>query len=270
MESKNLLRNLFDENIVDFEYYSKSTIDIRLFNNDCLVEMSNISDNSIDLILCDLPYGTTKCTWDVVIPFEKLWEQYNRIIKSNGVIALFGTEPFSSYLRLSNIDNYKYDLIWKKQKPCNFFQLKRRFGKCTENISIFYSKQCTFNPQMQKFNGKPVTNNTNKTHSSVLSGENKSVIKPYVDTGYRYPIDILEFNRVPYKQQIHPTQKPVDLLEFLIKTYTNENDTVLDNCMGSGSTGVACVKTNRNFIGIEKDSTYFNIAQHRINEAQFS
>lgn len=265
MESKNLLRNLFDENIADLEYYSKSAIDIQLFNDDCLVKMSDITDKSIDLILCDLPYGTTSCSWDIIIPFDKLWEQYNRIIKDKGAIVLFGTEPFSSYLRLSNIDNYRYDLVWKKQKPCNFFQLKRRFGKCTENICVFYKNQCTYNPQMSKFEGKPVSNNTNKTHKSILSGKNSTLIKPYVDNGYRYPIDILEFNRVKYKEQLHPTQKPVELLEYLIKTYTNENDTVLDNCMGSGSTGIAAINTNRKFIGIEKNEEYFKIAKERIS-----
>ena len=265
MESKNLLRNLFDENIADLESYSKSAIDIQLFNDDCLVKMSDITDKSIDLILCDLPYGTTSCSWDIIIPFDKLWEQYNRIIKDKGAIVLFGTEPFSSYLRLSNIDNYRYDLVWKKQKPCNFFQLKRRFGKCTENICIFYKEQCTYNPQMSKFEGKLVHNKPKACHNSILSGTNQKKIIPYNDNGYRYPIDILEFNRVKYKEQLHPTQKPVELLEYLIKTYTNENDTVLDNCMGSGSTGIAAINTNRKFIGIEKNEEYFKIAKERIS-----
>ena len=237
-------------------------IDLRL--GDCLEVMKTINDKSIDAIICDLPYGTTACKWDTIIPFEPLWAQYKRIIKDNGAIVLFGSEPFSSYLRLSNLTDYKYDLYWKKEKPTNFFQLKKRFGKCTENIILFYSKQPTYNPQKHKHKGKLVKNNPKGNHNSIVAGVNKKVF-PYNDDGTRYPNDILEFRREILGTTVHPTQKPVALLEYLIKTYTLEGETVLDNCMGSGSTGIACINTKRNFIGIEKDDQYFEIAKNRIN-----
>lgn len=230
--------------------------------------MKLIKSKSIDLILCDLPYGTTNCKWDIIIDFDKLWEQYERIIKDNGAIILFGSEPFSSYLRLSNLKLYKYDLYWKKEKPTNFFQLKKRFGKNTENILVFYKKQPTYNPQMNKSKfDKPIITSTSKKHKSVVAGRSDQFITPYQDNGLRYPTDVLEFNREKLGSTQHPTQKPIELLEYLIKSFTNENDLVLDNTMGSGSTGVACVNLGRNFIGIEKISKYFKIAQSRINEA---
>lgn len=235
-----------------------------LYKGDCLEEMNNIPDKSVDMILCDLPYGTTACSWDVVIPFEPLWNQYKRVIKDNGCIALFGSEPFSSYLRLSNIEWYKYDLYWVKEKPTNFFQLKKRFGKLTEIISIFYKNQPTYNPQMKKHEGKLVSNSPKGKHKSIISGIAKEVL-PYKDSGYRFPNDLLYFNRVKLGATLHPTQKPITILEYLIKTFTNENDTVLDNTMGSGSTGIACLNTNRKFIGIEKEKEYFQIAENRIN-----
>lgn len=233
---------------------------IKLYQGDCLTIMPELSDKSVDMILTDLPYGSTSCSWDVIIPFEDLWNQYNRIIKSNGCIALFGSEPFSSYLRLSNINHYKYDLYWVKEKPVNFFQLKRRFGKTTENICIFYKNQPTYNPQMIKHLGKKVTNKSLATFNSITSGRSKSTIQPYQDTGYRYPCDTLKFNRVPPGKTIHETQKPQKLLEYLIQTYTNTGEVVLDSCMGSGSTGLACLSTKRKFIGIEKNEEYFNKA----------
>ena len=246
---------------------------MKLLHGDCLEIMKQIKDKSIDMILCDLPYGTTKCKWDVVIPFDKLWEQYNRIIKDNGTILLFGSEPFSSKLRLSNLDNYKYDIYWVKEKPTNFMQVKRRVGKLTENICVFYKKQCTYNPQMVKHNGKKVTNKPSETNAkfkSVVASDSPTMqIKPYEDTGYRYPCDILNVRREKLGSTVHPTQKPVELLEWLIKTFSNENDIVLDNCMGSGSTGVACKNLNRNFIGIELDENYFNIAKERIKNTEY-
>ena len=242
---------------------------INLYNGDCLEVMKTIKDHSVDLILCDLPYVTTACKWDNIIPFDKLWEQYNRILKENGVALLFGSEPFSSQLRLSNLKNYKYDLYWKKEKPTNFMQLKRRAGKVTENICVFYNKQPTYNPQMVEYKGRPVKNSyseKSKRFCSIVSANSKGNLQlaEYQDNGYRYPNDILEFNRVPLRQYVHPTQKPVALLEYLIKTYTNENDLVLDNCMGSGSTGVACKNLHRNFIGIELDEHYFDVASERL------
>lgn len=232
--------------------------------------MKDIPDKSIDLILCDLPYGTTKCKWDIVIPFDRLWEQYNRIIKDNGAIVLFGTEPFSSELRLSNKSDYKYDIYWVKEKPTNFMQVKKRVGKLTENICVFYKKQCTYNPQMVKHNGKKVTNKPSERNAkfkSVVASDSPTLsIKPYEDTGYRYPCDILNINREKLGSTVHPTQKPVELLEWLIKTYTQEGEIVLDNCMGSGSTGVAALNLHRKFIGIELDRQYFAIAQKRIQD----
>ena len=238
---------------------------IELMQGDCLEKMKDIPDRSIDMILCDLPYGTTACKWDVVIPFAPLWEQYKRIIKPNGAIVLFGSEPFSSFLRCSNLQMYKYDLYWKKEKPTNFFQLKKRFGKSTENILVFYQKQPTYNPQKVKHEGKLVTNKPKGNHNSIVAGINKKVL-PYADDGTRYPNDILEFRREVLGTTMHPTQKPVALLEYLVKTYTLEGETVLDNTMGSGSTGIACKNLNRNFIGIELDPDYFKIAEKRINE----
>ena len=246
-----------------------NTEDIKLYNGDCLEIMKDIPDGNIDMILCDLPYGTTACSWDTIIPFDKLWEQYNRIIKDNGVIALFGQEPFSSYLRLSNIKHYKYDIYWEKERLTNINQVKRRVGKTIETISIFYKKQCTYNPQMIKYEGVPRTNKVKNGKLGKLTDDKEKSVIEYIDTGYRYPTQLWKYNRDILKSNLHPTQKPVKLCEDLIKTYTNENCIVLDNCMGSGSTGVACLHTNRKFIGMELDKNYFNIAKERIeNEIQ--
>ena len=244
-------------------------VEYNIYNGDCIDIMNDIKEHSIDLILCDLPYGTTKCSWDIIIPFDKLWEHYNRIIKENGVILLFGTEPFSSKLRLSNFEWYKYDLYWVKEKPTNFMLLKKRPGKLTENIIVFYDKQCTYNPQKRKHNGPLRTNSPKKgkVFDSIVTAQSNTQIKPYKDDGYRYPCDILEFNREPLGKTEHPTQKPIKLLEYLILTYSNEGDVVLDNTMGSGSTGVACMNVGRNFIGIEKDYNYFEISKKRIYDS---
>lgn len=235
-------------------------IDLR--QGDCLELMKDIPDKSIDLILCDLPYGTTRNKWDSVIPFEYLWKQYNRIIKDNGVVLLFGGEPFTSSLIMSNIKNFKYRLTWKKDGYTNFLNAKRQPLRQIEDICVFYIEQPTYNPQFKE--GKPY-----KQISGIPKGNYDIKHCNKVETindGKRYPSDLLEFGKV--KKTLHPTQKPIALLEYLIKTYTNENDIVLDNCMGSGSTGVACVNTNRNFIGIELDENYFNIAKERINEVK--
>ena len=232
-----------------------------LLNGDCLELMKDIPDGSIDMILCELPYGTTKCSWDVLIPFEPLWEQYNRVIKDNGVICLFGQEPFSSFLRVSNINNYKYDIYWEKERLTNINQVKKRVGKTIETISIFYKKQCTYNPQMIKYNGQPRTNKVKSGKMGVLTDQQEKKVIEYKDIGWRYPTQVWKFQRDCLTSNLHPTQKPVALLEELIKTYTDEGETVLDNCMGSGSTGVACLNTNRKFIGIELDDNYFEIAE---------
>ena len=238
---------------------------IDLYNGDCIEIMKNISDKSVDMILCDLPYGTTACKWDTIIPFEHLWEQYNRIIKDNGAIVLFGSEPFSSALRMSNIKNFKYDWIWDKVNrytgygSCKYAPLKRY-----EIVSVFYKSKPTYNPQMMQ--GKPYKKTGD--YSSKIYGTDK-VKKHGKNNGERYPFNILQYKGDDKKNGfLHPTQKPIALLEYLIKTYTNEGDVVLDNCMGSGSTGVACVNTNRDFIGIELDKDYFNIAKQRITGNQ--
>ena len=240
---------------------------IQIKRGDCLELMKEIPDKSIDMILCDLPYGTTACKWDSVIPFEPLWEQYNRIIKDNGAIALFGQEPFSSFLRLSNVDNYKYDIYWEKERLTNINQVKKRVGKTIETISVFYKKQCTYNPQMVKYDGKPRTNKVKNGKMGTLTDQQKKKVFEYNDTGWRYPTQVWKFQRDCLTSNLHPTQKPIALLGELIKTFTNEGETVLDNCMGSGSTGVACINENRNFIGYELNEEYFNIAQNRLREA---
>ena len=241
---------------------------ITLYNGDCLEIMKDIQDNSIDCIICDLPYGTTSCSWDVIIPFDKLWEQYNRIIKDNGVIILFGQEPFSSLVRLSNLKDYKYDIYWEKERLTNINQVKKRVGKTIETISIFYKKQCTYNPQMIKYDGKPRTNKVKDGKLGKLTDTNEKKVFEYHDTGYRYPTQVWRFKRDCLKSNLHPTQKPLALVEELVKTFTNEGDLVLDNTMGSGTTGVACKRLNRDFIGIEKDEKYFEIAKERIEKCQ--
>lgn len=239
-----------------------------LYNGDCLLEMKKIKNNSIDFILTDLPYSVTALEWDKIIPFEKLWEEYNRIIKPNGAIALFGQEPFSSYLRMSNIKDYKFDWYWEKERLTNISQVKRRAGKTIETISMFYKKQPTYNPQFFRYEGKPRTNKVKDGKLGVLTDSQCKKAFEYKDNGLRYPTQVIKFQRDILTSNLHPTQKPVALLEFLIKTYTNEGEIVLDSCMGSGSTGVACVNTKRNFIGIEIDKNYFEIAKERIEEAK--
>lgn len=238
---------------------------ITLYLGDCIKEMKKIPDNSIDCIICDLPYGTTKCSWDIVISFEDLWQEYHRISKPNTAIILFGQEPFSSLLRTSNIEEYKYDIYWEKERLTNINQVKRRVGKTIETISIFYKKQCTYNPQMIPYFGKPRTNKIKNGKLGKLVDDNEKRPKEYIDNGLRYPTQVWKFQRDCLKSNLHPTQKPLALLEELVKTYSNVGDTILDNCMGSGTTGVACKKLDRNFIGIELKENYFDIAYNRIN-----
>ena len=236
--------------------------DIKLILGDCLEKFSEIPDNSIDCIICDLPYGTTSCKWDVLIPFDKLWFEYNRIAKETAPILLFGIEPFSSYIRMSNIKDFRYDLYWHKTLCSNFMMGKRQPFFKVETISVFYKKSPTYNPIMRQ--GKPYevkeSHIAQKGMQQKYCFDKKSDIK---NEGTRYPDNLLEFNSLG-SGKLHPTQKPLDLLEYLIKTYTNENDIVLDNCMGSGTTGEACINLERNFIGIEKDKEYFEIAEKRL------
>ena len=252
---------------------------MELYKGNCLELMKSIPDGSIDAIITDPPYGTTACKWDSVIPFDLMWEQLNRIIKPNGAIVLFGSEPFSSALRMSNIKNYKYDWVWNKNRASNFATIKYNPAKVHENIIFFAKGKTTYNPiridrteKSLKRTPSGITytddykNNYQKTECA-----NYIKIKPiglsYAVDGLKNPISILNINGINgiSKEKVkHPTQKPTELMEYLIKTYTNENETVLDFTMGSGTTGVACVNTNRNFIGIEMDDKYFEIAKNRI------
>ena len=239
---------------------------IELYKGDCLEVMKEIKSGSIDAIITDPPYGTTACKWDSVIDFDLMWLELNRIIKPNGAIVLFGSEPFSSALRMSNIKNYKYDWIWKKNEKDGFLQAKRRPLRDAELISVFNSK--IYN--CQKIKVEPYK------YKRKASGVKSNIAKVVDDGGamyemrdFIYPTNTLIFDKPKRKERSHPTQKPVALIEYLIKTYTNENETVLDFTMGSGSTGVACKNLNRSFIGIEQDEKYFNIAKERINGTLF-
>jgi DNA modification methylase len=242
-----------------------------IIQGDCLDEMKFIPKGSVDMILCDPPYGTTPLDWDKPVEFNAMWKLYWSVLKNNGTIVLFGIEPFSTLLRYSQLDFYKYDWYWEKERLTNVFQVKRRCGKTVENVIVFYKNQPTYIPQKSKYYGKPVTNKIGEDArwSETMSGKSPKT-KPfeYLDDGTRHPTQVLRFNRDNPRKLLHPTQKPVALLEYLIKTYTNEGETVLDNCMGSGSTGVACINTNRNFIGIELDQKYYNIAKNRLEEAE--
>lgn len=230
---------------------------------DCLELMRDIPDKSVDMILCDLPYGTTKCSWDILIPFDKLWDHYNRIITNEAAIVLFGSEPFSSYLRLSNIKMFKYDWVWKKSKGGSAFTAKYRPVNKHEMVSVFGKGKIKYFPQMTE--GKPYTrsrNPHNKNNHKV--GFNKNSVHSK-NLGFRHPITVQEFQQKWRRQdQLHPTQKPIDLCEYLIKTYTNEGDLVLDNCCGSGSTLVAAQRLNRKFIGMDISEEYCKIARERI------
>lgn len=231
----------------------------KIYNMDCLEGMKQMPDKSVDMILCDLPYGTTACKWDTVIPFKPLWEQYNRIIKVNGAIVLFSKQPFTTELIHSNYETYKYSLVWKKDNHDNPLMAKKRFLNITEDINVFYKKQCLYHPQ-----GIVKVNKITKQGRGESLSQKNSRSSEYVQEYTNYPKNILEFKRdLP---NVHPTQKPVALLEYLIKTYTNEGETVLDNCMGSGSTAIACINTNRNYIGFEILKEYCDIAEQRIKE----
>lgn len=235
---------------------------INLYKGDCLEIMKLLPDNSIDLILCDLPYGTTKLEWDSIIPFDKLWEQYNRLCKNN--VILFSSGLFTYKLIGSNLSNFKYKLIWKKNVPTGMSSAKYRPMKYYEEICIFNGG--AYNPIMKERVGEGKACYKYDHYCGKSNHvEYEKQPKKY-DPDYVQPSDVLEFDVVPNRKgKLHPTQKPVDLLEYLIKTYSNENATVLDNCMGSCSTGIACINTNRSFIGIEFDDKYFDVASSRIN-----
>lgn len=242
--------------------------EIKLIHGDCLERMKEIPDGSVDMVLCDLPYGVLSLRWDSVLPVDKLWEQYKRVVKPNGAILLFGTEPFSSHLRLSNDKWYKYDYIWVKTKAGNFASCRKVPMKYHENISVFYKDYPTYNmPNLHKI--EPVKSGRKNKGSNAQQYSNGDISYMQTESGFNNSV-LYYSNKSGKGYSFHPTQKPIDLLEYLIKIYTHEGMTVLDNTMGSGSTGVACVNTNRNFIGIELDETYFGIAEKRIKEAQMT
>ena len=237
---------------------------IELIQGDCLEIMPSIPDKSIDMILCDLPYGTTACKWDTIIPFEPLWEQYKRIIKDNGAIVLTASQPFTSALVMSNIKMFKYEWVWDKVKPSTGLHAKIQPLRQHENILVFGNPK--YYPIMEKTKDridKPRIANNGEAFGG------KEILRQHSNNGLKYPRSLLTISNANQNNRLHPTQKPVALFEYLIKTYTNEGDLVLDNCAGSGTTGVACKNLNRNFIGIEKDENYFKIAEKRINENLF-
>ena len=239
---------------------------LKLYNADCLSILPSLADDSVDLILTDPPYGTTACKWDSIIPFEPMWKELKRIIKDNGCIALFAQDKFTANLIYSNIKDHKYNLIWNKVLTSGFLNANRMPLRSHEDIVVFYNKQPVYNPQKKIASIDNVTHSRGKGFIKNINTYNKYKTATTKIDNLKYPKSVLEFKTIHPSKKIHPTQKPVALLEYLIKTYTNENDTVLDFTMGSGSTGVAAKNLNREFIGIELDKKYFEIASNRINE----
>jgi len=235
---------------------------IELLQGDCLEKMKDIPDGIIDMVLCDLPYGTTACKWDTIIPFEPLWEQYRRVIKSNGAIVLNASQTFTSVLTCSNLEAYNHRWCWDKVKPSSGLNAKKSPLRNMEDILVFCFGVPKYNPQMY-------VKKTRAEKKNDRNGEafgNARVERYHDNKGLGYPKELITISNADQRDRVHPTQKPLDLAEYLIRTYTDEGDLVLDNCMGSGTTGVACKNLNRNFIGIELDTEYFRIAEKRINE----
>jgi len=233
---------------------------VNLHLGDCLEILPTLADNSVDMVLVDLPYGTTACKWDSIIPLDKLWEQYNRICKKDGAMVFTAAQPFTTILAASNLENFRYEWIWEKPQGTNPMNAKVMPLKSHENILVFYRKKPVYNPQMwysTPYSG--FSSNTSKIGEVYGSAKSKHRDNP---EGSRYPKTVLKFKQ---EKGLHPTQKPVELMEYLIKTYSNEGEVVLDNTMGSGTTGVACVNTNRNFIGIEMEENYYKVAEQRIS-----
>jgi site-specific DNA-methyltransferase (adenine-specific)/modification methylase len=245
----------------------------RIYNEDCLEGMKRIPDGSVDAVICDLPYGVLNKqseggSWDSIIPLEPLWEQYKRIIKDNGAIVLFAQGMFTAQLMMSNPKMWRYNLVWDKMRVTGFLNANRMPMRCHEDICVFYRQQPTYNPIMKPREGVGKACYNYNHYCGDSNHLKLDKVKKQYDPDWVQPSNVLEFNVVPNRNgKLHPTQKPTELLEYLIKTFTNKGDVVLDNCMGSGSTGVAAVNTGRNFIGIELDDKYFEIAENRINEA---
>ena len=239
----------------------------KLLHGDCLELMKNVESKSVDMILCDLPYGcTARNKWDTIIPFEPLWAQYKRIIKDNGAIVLFASGMFTAELMISNQSMWRYNLIWEKTQPTGFLNAKKMPLRSHEDICVFYNKLPTYNPQKSTGHQRKVSKAEHKIGCKHTTDYGEHGLTTY-DSTERYPKSVWKFAKDVQKMALHPTQKPIALLEELIKTYTNEGDLVLDNCMGSGSTGVAALNLNRNFIGMELDENYFNIAKARIENS---
>jgi len=237
----------------------------KIICGDCLEVMKDIPDKSIDMILCDLPYGTTACKWDIIIPFKPLWKEYKRIIKDNGAIVLTASQPFTSMLVMSNLEWFKYEWIWEKSRPTRFLLANKLPLLSHENILIFYKNQPIYNPQKWQIDEKYIDRRKNHNTRLQEDGQMAGIFNPRnKDNGLRYPFSIISCNS-EWNKKMHPTQKPVALFEYLIKTYTNEGDLVLDNCAGSGTTGVACKNLGRDFILIEKMKKYVGIARKRVN-----
>lgn len=234
----------------------------RIYQMNCLEGMKLIPNNSIDMILCDLPYGTTQNKWDSVIPLDELWEQYNRIIKERGAIVLTAQTPFDKYLGASNLKMLKYELIWEKSKATGYLNARRMPMKAHENILVFYKKTPKYNPQMTE--GTPYKNHHKAGDTGSNYGENKKEYS-YENDGTRFPRSVLKFESIKTNEQLHPTQKPVELFEWLIKTYTDENEIVLDNCVGSGTTAIAATLNNRKWIGFELEKEYIEVANKRLD-----
>lgn len=239
---------------------------VTLEQGDCLELMKHIPNGSVDMVLCDLPYGTTACKWDAVIPFEPLWEHYKRVVKTNGAIVLFSAQPFTTKLIQSNFRDFKYCWYWLKNQSTGFAYARYQPMRKVEDICVFYRRHGVYNPQglVAVREQKPKQHNNWRDEHVYKVG---TLSKEYTPRFTNWPKNVLQFNT---ERGLHPTQKPVALLEYLVKTYTNPGDLVLDNCMGSGSTGVACVNTGRRFIGMEKEKEYFETAKQRINDAVFS
>ena len=235
----------------------------KVFNEDCLEGMKRISDKSIDMILCDLPYGTTACSWDVIIPFKELWQQYKRIIKNNGAIVLTSSQPFTTDVINSNREWFKYCWVWNKRKAGNIFLAESQPMKIHEDIIVFSKEKHNYYPIMKKREKRKVSKNygTGETMGGNYEIEGKTYI--YDE---KYPESIIDISNACQNGKFHPTQKPVELFEYLVKTYTKENDLVLDNCIGSGTTAIACLNSNRKFIGFEMNNEYFKLANERINK----
>lgn len=238
---------------------------MKLLHGDCLDQLKELPDQSVDLILTDPPYGSTMCKWDVIIPFDALWPELKRVIKPNGAIVLFGSEPFSSLLRCSNLKMFRYDWIWEKPGATGFLNAKIQPLRAHETISVFYARKPTYYPQKTKGHARKQSERTDI--NSACYG--KAIKRVAYDSDERYPRSIQVFSSDKQVESLHPTQKPVALLEYLIKTYTLPGETVLDFTMGSGSTGVACINTARQFIGIEKDDHYFEVAKSRLNRTMY-